>query len=267
MVLESFLKPESIESKPWEMFFYSIVITSVSLWLSIQVFPSASSLVFVFLITLASFPLFYRILSDDELVDEKEIIQQISFYQRHKRTINIFGYFFLGVMVTTSFWASLISAENFESVFGYQMDSISDIRGDWSPSGNAIKPAGIFEVLFNNIRVTTLAFLLSFFFGTGAIFVLAWNASVLGVFATGIAKGHESVLVGHLNAFLSISIHAIPEIFAYFLAGIAGGILSFGIMRGKHDKVVIEDAFATFAASVFVLVFAALLETFVTPIL
>ena len=267
MVLETLLRPESVESNPWEMFFYSILITSVALWVSVYVFPSAASILSLFLITLASFPLFYKILADEEQVDETDVYRQMPFMERHGRTMKVFTYFFLGVVAATSFWATVMDDGKFESVFAEQIDTISDIKGDWYTTANALTPGTFTSILFNNIRVSTIAFLMSFLFGTGAIFILAWNASVLSVFATGTAKSSASLIVGHLSALLSISLHAIPEFLAYFLAGIAGGILSIGLIKGQHKTVVMEDAFVTFAVSILVLVVAAFLETFVAAIL
>lgn len=268
MVLETLLRPESVESKPWEMFFYSVFITSVSLWIAWYAFPASASLVFLFFITLASFPLFYKILADDEKLDESELPNKMTFYERHKRTIKIFTYFFIGVVAATSLWASIIDAEKFEGMFAEQINTVKAIKGDsWNPTAHATKGGELVSILFNNVRVTTIAFLMSFFFGTGAIFILAWNASILAIFASGLARGAESMFVSHLNAFLSIALHAIPEMFAYFLAGIAGGILSIGLFRGNHDLLVMEDAFATFSVSIFALVVAAFLETYITPII
>jgi len=111
---------------------------------------------------------------------------------------------------------------------------------------------------------------MSFFFGTGALFILSWNASVIGVFVSNLAKEFSakysySLAQGHLDALLSIAVHGIPEIGAYFIAGIAGGILSFGMIRGRHDFRIAKDAAALYMLSALILVFAAVLEVWVTP--
>ena len=67
------------------------------------------------------------------------------------------------------------------------------------------------------------------------------------------------------SGILSIAIHGIPEIAAYFLAGIAGGILSIGIRKNNNDGRIIKDSLALFGLSVALLIAAAFLEVWVTP--
>ena len=117
-----------------------------------------------------------------------------------------------------------------------------------------------------------LAFILSALLGSGAILVLAWNASVISVFV-GLkaisplisSQGHLiAFLVGLPTGLLSIALHGIPEILAYFLAGIAGGILSVGIIREKIESLefreVFKDSLVVLVAAEVVIIIAAALE-------
>ena len=65
-------------------------------------------------------------------------------------------------------------------------------------------------------------------------------------------------------------IHGIPEILAYFTAGLAGGIISIAIIRHDfgHEKFkhIIIDSFDLIVGATLLLFVAALLEVFVTPL-
>ena len=101
--------------------------------------------------------------------------------------------------------------------------------------------------------------------------LLTWNASVFAVVigATIRAGLHKSALVVPL-ALLKYSIHGIPEIVAYFCAGLAGGIISIAVIRhdwnsGKFRHILIDSVDLTVVAIVLLLI-AGLLEVFVSPL-
>ena len=124
----------------------------------------------------------------------------------------------------------------------------------------------------------------SFIYATGAIFILTWNATVIGAaignfIRTNISNYTSSLGMAeagnyfHVISFglLRYAIHGIPEIMAYFYGGIAGGILSMAIIR-KHYRTnifnhIMADFFEILLLSVAFLVVAAFLEVYVTPII
>ena len=69
---------------------------------------------------------------------------------------------------------------------------------------------------------------------------------------------------------LRYAIHGIPEILAYFTAGLAGGIISVAVIR--HDfgsssfKQVLADSVDLIVLSIGLVFFAAILEVYITPI-
>ncbi|MCK5699095.1 MAG: stage II sporulation protein M [Candidatus Aenigmarchaeota archaeon] len=267
MVFELLMNAKEAESKPIEMFFYGLLITTVSLFAAYYIFPSSSSVIFLFLITIAAFPTISAILRDDEDIDEETERIDLGFFAHHEKTIMVYAYLFMGVLIGVSFWYTILPDSYTSTLFSQQANTIASIRLSGSATASTMT---FWAILSNNLKVTTIAFLMSFFFGTGAIFILSWNASVIGVFVSGLAgelshKYSYSLAQGHLDALLSISIHGVPEIVAYFFAGIAGGILSIGMIRGKHDVRVMKDAGMLYLVSSLILVAAAVLEVWVTP--
>ena len=107
-----------------------------------------------------------------------------------------------------------------------------------------------------------IAFVFALIFGAGAVFVIVWNASVLGVFIGSYSKSlWEIPIVG-----LSFLPHGIPEIGAYLLAGLAGGLISAAVLR-KNPRAVTEaivwDAGKLLALAVILVFIGAVVEVFV----
>jgi uncharacterized membrane protein SpoIIM required for sporulation len=110
--------------------------------------------------------------------------------------------------------------------------------------------------------------LFSLIFGAGAIFILAWNASVIAA-AIGIFSQYN---IGQIPLGLfRYMIHGFPEIAAYFITALAGGIFGVGILRnGIRNRMFIrlaENTAIMLFISIIILVFAAIIEVYFTPIL
>jgi len=124
-------------------------------------------------------------------------------------------------------------------------------------------------ILLNNLKVLAVAVLLSILYGAGSAFIFAWNASVVAV-AIGTVIKHIGAagMPIYFLAFLKYLIHGIPEITAYFIGGLAGGILSYAIVRHRYRtkgfKKIILDSLDLIIAAVILLVLAAILEVFVS---
>jgi len=70
---------------------------------------------------------------------------------------------------------------------------------------------------------------------------------------------------------LRYAVHGIPEIFAYVIAGLAGGILSMAIIKhdfgtGKFERILLDVSDLVLLA-VLVLFIAGVVEVFITPAL
>ena len=149
-------------------------------------------------------------------------------------------------------------------------------------SGQALTIGNSFRKIFlNNIRILGLCVLFSFIFGSGAIFILTWNASVLGVavgnaIRLGVAGGGgAATYFGAVSfALIRYMMHGIPEIAAYFLGGLAGAVIGFTILEYKiglgklSDKLggSLKDAVSLVLLGVVLLLIAALIEILIAPL-
>jgi len=274
MVFENILDYRLAEKKCALVLIYSFILTTVSLFVAYHIFPQNSSIVFLFLITISSAQMVYNELKEDEDKDEKDMHINRDFLKRNERVIKTYTFLFLGCLIAVSFWHSALPTKYKDVLFSNQDETISAIRGGNADActGNAMaNSVGAFSAIVkNNFQVMSIAFLFSFIFGSGALFIIFWNASVIGVFVSQMALeiGHVGIPgMAHALALSSLCLHGAPEALAYFVAGIAGGILSIGIIKGKHDMVVMKDAFVLFCVSLLLVMVAGIAEVWISPIL
>ncbi|MBS3130835.1 stage II sporulation protein M [Candidatus Woesearchaeota archaeon] len=271
MVFESLVNPVKAGKKPWEMFFIGLIYSSLAIMLGLYIFAEHASLVAIFLTVLAATPFMYTAIKIEEkkdLVYEEEAV----LIKEHGKALSFFMFLFMGFVVSFSIWYVFLPEDVTFNVFSVQIKEIERVQGI-DITGNAVSLVGIFgSIFFNNLVVMIFALIFAFFYGTGAIFILTWNASVIGA-----AIGHfvhSTIGLNYFSSFslglLRYSIHGVPEMLAYFMAGLAGGIISVAISRhdfgsGKFRHILTDSLDLVFLA-VFVLFFAALLEVFVTPL-
>jgi len=266
MVLESLFTTKKIIEKPTYMLVLSVIISFTSIMLAYFIFPEYGGVVFPLLVTVGMAPIFYNIFNYDEKVEEKQAERKINkgFFQRHGETIWLFSLFFIGVFIVT-FTVSLITPENIiSSLFKPQLDSINFSK---SISGNMINQNILNIIVFNNLKIMLFAFVLSLVLSTGALWILGWNASVLGVYFAGFIK--NELFMEFASSTAGIFPHMPIELVAYFLAGLSGGILSAGLIREKHNfmskefRLVFRDSLLLFAFAVFAICIGAIIEVYV----
>jgi len=282
MVVESLLNPFKAEKKPWEMFFLGLLYTSLGILTSLWIFRDQASLVMVFMITMAALPIFY---STIKLEESKDMImeKESAILREHNKAISFFMYMFIGITIACALWYAFLPASTISLLFDKQIGTIQAINNQ--VSGNAVHSIGIFgRIFFNNFKVMAFSVLFSFVYGAGAIFILTWNATVIGAAIGNFIRANISNYtssLGFLEAgnyfhvislgLLKYSIHGIPEIAAYFYGGLAGGILSVALIRKhfmtKKFSTVMGDFSELVLIAVGFLVAAAFLEVYVTPIL
>jgi len=273
-MLESILNPKEARNNMLEVFVVSAVFTIVSAIFSYYLFPKYSSVLICAFITVLFAPFFQRMFSAEEAKEEFAARHGTdkNLFQRHAHVLKIYSAYFLGVIVMTSLIFAFLPVSTKTVLFDMQISEVERLSG-MSVTGNVVNFGVASGIFANNVIVLMFAFILSFLFGTGAIFILSWNASVIAVYVGGyvnslIARGMVPGLAyvyGMPYALLSITMHGIPEIFGYFFAGMAGGILSVGIIHEKigsrQMKKVFFDSLILLGFGVFSLFVGAFIET------
>ncbi len=280
MVLEAIISPMKAEKKPIEMFLIGLLYSSAAILLSLWVFSDQASLISLLLTVAVSIPFVYGTLKYEE---EKDLYLsgERALLKEHAKALKVFMYLFIGYTVSYAIWYTALPPLYGEALMSVQIKTIAQINN--TVTANAFS-SGIFaKILLNNIKVLAFCLLFAFFFGAGTIFILAWNATVIAAamglfFRANIAEYAQSIglakLAAHFHvfslSFLRYFTHGFFEILAYFIAALAGGIISVAIARGhlftkRFDRIAL-DASNLLLISVGVVVFAAVIEVYVTPI-
>ena len=287
MVLESLVDAVKAEKKPGEMIIIGFVYAVIGTLLGIWVFKQYSSMVSVFLVTMASIPLVYSTIKYEEEKDLQDVEEKF-LLKEHGKALTVFIMLFIGISLGFFFMYMVMPSGMVGYAFKAQAETISAINSraitDTGISGYLSSGLGVFvRILANNFKVLMFCVLFSFLYGLGAIFIMTWNASVIatamGNFArTELAKiaANSAPSIAHYLqvvplAILRYSIHGVVEILAYFTAGLAGGIISVAVIR--HDfytrkfEHIIVDSSDLLILSIILLIIAAFLEVYVTPLI
>ncbi len=284
-MLESMINPKRAEKGPWKMFFIGLIYGSLSLLLVHYLFrgdsvlSQYSGLIVVLFCVMFSIPFMYFIIRQEEREDE-EIGGFWGVWHTHSDAIYAFMWLFLGFIISFSVWnvilqdSSLLNAQIETYCSINSPESIENCVSEYSFTSNTISTgastntARLLSIIGNNFGVLILTLIFSLIFGAGAIFVLAWNASVISA-AIGVFTRYN--LAELPLGLLRYMIHGFPEIAAYFITALAGGIFGVGVARNgfgnkKFMKVLMNVGILLIIAMVILLI-AAVIEVYFTPLL
>jgi len=240
-MFESFIDFSEIKRRPWLMLVWSLLISTVAILISAQISYriSAGNIVFnlsgLFAVLFTIIPaayLFTELIKKEESLEEKEIkaYHKKSFWDKHELYVKWAGLFFIGITLSFSVWSFLLPQDFFQ----VQNHKIEQIQGRFLTGEYVHGDFGSFvKIVYNNLQVMLFAFIFSLAFGAGAVFIISWNASILGVAIARVAGHPLNIPVASLR-YLP---HGIPEIAAYLVAGLAGGILSAAVIRNEDNRI------------------------------
>ena len=281
-MLEAMINPKEAEKGPWKMFFVGLLYASLSIFLvkwlfmSDPVLSEFAGMIIITFCVMFSLPFMYYIIKVEEKEDE-HADGFLAVWRMHSDAIFALMWLFLGFLVAFSFWAIILQEP---MIFNAQIQTYCSINSpgnmqdcvnqylakDAKITSSATGIGRFLSILENNVYVMIFTLLFSFIFGAGAIFVLAWNASVIAS-AVAIFAQYQ---IGDLPLGLArYMIHGIPEILAYFVTALAGGIFGVGFLRHSiQDKKflrVVQNVFLLLFIAILILVFAAFVEVCITP--
>lgn len=284
-MFEMLINPAKAERKPWEMFFVGAFYASISILLVEWIFKNdpvlreASGILVVSFTVMFSIPFMFYMFRIEETRSSQESKSSFELIKDHRKALWAFLWLFTGFVIGFSFWYILLPTTDSldQQLNTYcQINRPNDVEACATSFTNSRESAIIpfatnkermFLIFANNIYVLIFTLVFSLLFGAGVIFVLAWNASVI---AAAIAIFSRSDLNFLPVALLRYFVHGIPEIGSYFVAALAGGIISFAIIRRdigtERFWKVLQDSLNLIILSVILLFISALVEVFVTPL-
>lgn len=266
MVLEEILN--TIGKRKAYSFFLGLLYVFISYGTASIFFPNNVSITMLFFITLLLVPSAIKLISKEEEQERKHGLKH--FVKDHTTIIEILLFLFIGIFIgyfilgfTVDFDDASSYQKNFLESQGITKEKITSFMQDDQPKLNKF-----LNIAVSNLSVCLIAFVLSFFYGIGALFLIVLNASIFSTFIITVTQ-HIGKTTQEILTILGIfSIYAIPEVGGFLLAAIAGGVISKAVIKEKigsmRFKNVVKDATILLLLSFVVILISALLEVFVT---
>lgn len=283
MVLESIFKSHRLLESKLLLLIYTAIIVIISVLVSFMFFKESASILAIAFITFA----FIYFLNSVYFHTEKEVLShENSFFKRYLFVIEIYVKIFIVVAIVFTLMYVFLPTGYREVIFKEQTTTLSNvdgIRNSINMSGDLYlnSPGGLFAYIFlNNLGVLFAILLFSFIYGVGALFIIVYQASIFGtvvgtkilsLIPTYIGNGaYGQVLALAHGSILGLGLlpHGIFELFAYFLAAVAGGVIS-ATMHGHYINVrsnltrLIIDMAIILGVAVACLLVGALIECYV----
>jgi len=273
MVVEKLFQNKWIERRSAYSLFIGVILTLLAFGISFFLFRSVKNFIgisTVLFTVIISVPLVNKLLSFEEKVE----LTKANFFRKHEAIIDFYVYFFIGVFIVL-FEIAIISPNlvfSQENLYGATEVKIEKVnsRLPRPPAKAGTEGKEIISIFKNNFYVMLLALGLSLFYGSGALFLIILNASI---FASALAKVVHSTIphlgflftLGFLACNLGIMFfHMIPEVLAYLLAAIAGGVVSQAILtesiKSENFKIILKDSAILIGIATIVLYISAIIE-------
>ena len=271
MVLESLLSVEKIRERKIYPFLLGILYSSVSIFVAMWLFPDNFIVFATALTSLLFLPLISRLLEIEKNIEtRREKFGLKDFFKEHGDIFKIYLCMFLGIILSFSIFSVITPDAILNHLFENQAVLVSSLR----PDPAALEFGDFFMIIGNNMKVLIVCYLASYFFGTGAIFIISWNASVWGtVFGSIIRNSAFSTAQNPLLFSVLLGIIILPyliiEASAYFLAGISGGIVSRATMsesiHSRKFETIVKKSLIILWISLFLIFISALVESQLAP--
>jgi len=282
-MLEMLYNPKYSEKGPIKMLFIGLVYASLSLILVHYFFSGDivqvkySGWLVVLFCVVFSLPFMYFLIKQE--TDEDEDVEGFWGVMRaHSDALYAFMWLFLGFIIAFAFW--FIVLQDF-SLLNAQIETYCainspgsvetcvqnyDFTGNVVGTGDMTNSARFLAILQNNVYVMIFTLVFSLLFGAGAMIILVWNASVIGAAIAMFSKYNISEIPIGVFRYM---IHGFPEIAAYFVTALAGGVFGSEIIKNglKNKKIirVLENSVIMLFIALIILVVAAIIEVYITP--
>ena len=267
MVLEQIINTTWLQRRPLYAVGLGLVYTLIASVTGYLFFRGQFSISLLFLISLLLVPSLMNLLSLEEERERSEGLKR--FFHNHKDVFEIYLFLSIGVFLgyMAMIWVLGSFGADLSMTVGEQLRVLGpDITVDTIKSFDEHSLLQALSLFSRNVGVAFIFFLLSFFYGAGAIFLMVWNASIFATFVS-VTISNISKGVNHSLALWGIfSLYIVPEIGGFLLAAIAGGVVSKAVLSeqflSESFKNVLRDALVLLLCSLLLLLLAAVLEAF-----
>lgn len=244
MVLERVFDPKEVRERPLVAQYMGVVyvllsfIVSNIIWRHSPLFVGVSTIILALVLTLPTLRSFLR--------SEEKALEKSSHLAAHRPVIIFYLHFFIGVFLTF-FVLSLAfpDAVMSETQLNGKDNEIATLDVTLPPPPSLNGESELWIILRNNLLITFVCFLLSIMYASGGLLLILIHASIFSHTIAAVITAQFNAAASLLSQFsllfchLSVlSLHMIPEMVAYFIAAVAGGIFAKSLIHHHlHDVV------------------------------
>ncbi|MBI4738650.1 stage II sporulation protein M [Candidatus Woesearchaeota archaeon] len=272
MVFEQLIRVHWLERRPLAAFMIGVAYSVLGILFARFIFAGNPGLAAVAFISLLILPSVSKLLLEEENAEirEKKFSLQM-LVKDHKDIMEIYFFLFLGIFLTFAVIAAIFPQQAVIKLFQEQLTILANYRGYALSFDNPL-----WSIMFNNLKIAVICFIMSFFYGAGGILLIVWNASVWGaitgyIVSEAAASGQGSLFVIFFLTLLPLLPHMIIEVASYFFAAVSGGVISKATLREKVGSKkfhhVMTDGLLFIALSIIFVIVGAVVETKVFPVL
>ena len=258
MVVENLIKPEWVEKQPLYALILGACLTTIGIWIGAIIFTEDASLAGVLFTTISAVPFFKKILDLEEAA-RVNIKTTAEAMKRNLWIIFIYGMFFIGMTAAYMLWYMILPIFMKNLIFSKQLAVFGGGSGGMLGQFSGSHMNMFMPILLNNLKVVFVCMVLSLLYGSGSILLLAWNASVLGVFIGSFGK---------LTSFIAFIPHTGMEFIAFFFAAISGGLISILVLHERERlkqtaERIMFDSMGMFMVALVLIVIGAFVEVMI----
>jgi uncharacterized membrane protein SpoIIM required for sporulation len=288
MVLESILQPKDVVRHPVYLMVLTFVFVSLAVWESLSFGGGNTGLFFIALVAIPVIPIVLRLFASQEEeieIDFEKRVLGSSTLARYFPIIITLAAYFLSLILSFTAWFIYLPPEQSGTLFALQLQELKDINAGvkalfggyatYDFLGGAVNGSFLpaFELIFfHNLQVLALVIGFSVLYGSGAILILTWNASVIAAFLGSFAidsflkaPGEYALYKGIGYGLLGLLPHGTFELVSYLMAALAGGLLSSAVIRKAYARpefaLISHDVAKLTAWSILLLAIGALIES------
>ena len=263
MVVERIFPLKETKKNPWLVSLIGFIFVCLSVILATMTHQPPMGLFIIALTVMPAIPFFMRMTICEER-GEEILIKFISAIPPKKfekgkaglisiynNIIKLYMYFFLGCVIGFAFTSTIMPEGSSELVFLDITQLLPRILMT-SPQALNQSTASFWGIFSHNFKLMLIMVFFSILYSIGAIFLLVLNAAVIGLFledgiramlpsfsSLGVLTYPTAFLFGSLDGILRLLPHGICEFSAFFMASVAGGILSVAIERKAYKRAAI----------------------------
>jgi len=269
MVHHILFNPRKAQRHPLEFMLIAIFYSSLSVIIGSWIFPEYASLIIV---ALSVFSCLYVVQGAIRAEEAKERNYKTEGWllQRHKKTLKFLLLLFIGFVISFALWTFFLPTDQISTLFSLQDSTVENVKASVG-TGSAVNQGSLLTIIGNNLKVSFISLIFALLYGAGALFIIIWNASVMGFVIGDLARNAFGIASLPI-AFIKYFVHGIPEVLAYLTMALAGGIIYVAAWEGDfHDpgrrKTIIRDTLTLVLISVGLILISALIEVFITPLI